>query len=298
MSLSEGAEISSQVPSCRLIHFTVDVPVEKSPTPWQPFTPAGVAAFAQGTWRRLLLVQLVFALFASAAIVWFLAEDWFPVVTTAIGALPTQGEIRHGVLDWREEPQELLAENGFLGLSVDLSHSRAARSPAHVQVEFGRADVKIFSLFGFWQTHYFAGRVPFNRIELAPWWGAWKPPILAAVGALVILGLMMSWAVLSTLYFLPAWLIGFFGNRVVTLGGAWRMAGAALMPGATLLTVAIVFYGLGTLDVLRLTVATAAHLLLSWFYVLTGALWLPRDRAALSLPNPFARPSPTGSSRK
>jgi len=276
----------------------VDVPVEKSPTPWQPFTPAGVAAFANSSWRRLFLVQLTFALFASAATVWFLTEDWFPVVNSAIGALPIQGEIRRGVLDWREEPQQLLAENGFLGLSVDLSHSRAARSPAHVQIEFGRADVKIFSLFGFWQTHYFATQVPFNRVELAPWWGAWRPPILAAVAILVILGLMTSWAFLSTLYFLPAWLIGFFGNRVMTLGGAWRMAGAALMPGAILLTGTIIFYGLGTFDVLQLTVATGAHLLLSWGYVVAAALCRPRDHSVLSLSNPFSRPTSSDPARK
>jgi hypothetical protein len=277
----------------------VDAPVEKLPTPWQPFTPAGVAAFANASWRRLVLVQFVFALAAAAAAVWFLAEDWFPVVTRAIGALPTQGEIRRGVLDWREEPQQLLAENGFLGLSLDLSHSRTVRSSAHVQIEFGRADVKVLSLFGFWQTHYPATtRVPFNRPELGPWWGAWAPPILAAVAVVVIFGLMTSWAFLSTLYFLPAWLIGFFGNRVVTLGGAWRITGAALMPGAILLTVAIVFYGLGAIDVLRLTVAAGLHLLLSWIYVMAGALSLPRDRAALSLSNPFARPTPSDSIRK
>src|SRR2546422_10203836 len=104
----------------------MDAPVEKSPIAWQPVTPRGVAAFARASWPRLLLVQLVFALFAAAATVWFLTENWFPVLARAIDAMPAQGEIRRGALDWREDSPTNLADNVFLALAVDLDHSRAA----------------------------------------------------------------------------------------------------------------------------------------------------------------------------
>ena len=68
-------------------------------------------------------------------------------------------------------------------------------------------------------------------------------------------GLMVSWACLATVYCLPAWLIGFFANRDCSLGGSWRLAGAALMPGALLMCAVIVLYGWGALDLVRLAVA-------------------------------------------
>src|SRR5207248_2397374 len=112
-----------------------------------------------------------------------------------------------------------------------------ARNPAHVQIEFGRSNFKIFSLFGFWKFPYpTAWRLAFNRVGAVPWWGAWSPPILAIVAGGVVLGLLSSWVALATLYFLPAWLLGFFANRFVTLQRSWRLAGAALMPGALFLT--------------------------------------------------------------
>jgi hypothetical protein len=270
----------------------VDVPVEKPRSAWQPFTPTGLAAFANASWRRLLLVQLIFALIAAALIVWFLAQDWFPIISRAVESLPQQGEINRGTLDWRGESPTDLADNVFLGLAVDLNHSGGNRFPAHVQVEFGKRDIKFFSLFGYWKMPYPAGyRIAFNRVELVPWWGAWAPPLLAIAAVSVVVALLLSWIFLATIYFLPGWLIGFFANRAVTLRGCWLLSGAALMPGAIFLSGALLFYSLGFLDVLRLMLAGALHLLIGWGYVIAGTLALPRDRAAYSgRTNPFARP--------
>ena len=115
-----------------------------------------------------------------------------------------------------------------------------------MQVEFGREDFKVYSLLGYVQGAYPRSRaVAFNRTELGPWWGAWAPPILAIVAGLVVAGLMVSWACLATVYCLPVWLIGFFANRDCSLGGSWRLAGAALMPGALLMCAAILTVRLG-----------------------------------------------------
>jgi len=262
---------------------------EKRPFAWQPITPRGVGAFAHGSLGRLLLVQFICALISAGTVVWFLYTAWFPTVHQAIRQLPPQGAIRSGQLDWQADSPQRLAEGRFIALSVDLKHEGEARSPAHLQIEFGRTDVKIISLFGFVRRPYPKGWIiSFNRTELEPWWGAWSPPILAMAAGAVIAGLLLAWTCLATLYLLPVWLIGFFANRDLTLEGSFRLAGAALMPGALFHVVAIIFYGLGALDLLRLVMAAALHIVVGWIYLFVGALSLPKNPAVASLnPNPF-----------
>ena len=216
-------------------------------------------------------------------------QAWFPTIGEAIHQLPPQGDLRSGRLDWQGETPSRLAEGRFLAFAVDLDHTGEARSPAHVAVEFGRTDCKVFSLLGYVQGAYPRGwAVAFNRTELGPWWGAWAPAILAIVAGLVVAGLMLSWACLATVYFLPAWLVGFFANRDLSLRGSWRLAGAALMPGALLLCAAILLYGWGVLDAVRLAVTAAAHLVIGWIYLFLSPLCLPRHPAAAAKENPFA----------
>ena len=124
----------------------MDEPLEKPPFGWQPLTRRGVAAFAPASLGKLLLVQFIVALLAAGALVWFLRGAWFSAIGEAITRLPAQGAIRSGALDWPGEPAVKLAENHFLALAVDLSHAAAVRSPAHLQVEFGRNDVELISL--------------------------------------------------------------------------------------------------------------------------------------------------------
>jgi hypothetical protein len=99
---------------------------------------------------------------------------------------------------------------------------------------------------------------------------------------------MLSWASLATVYFLVAWLVGFFANRDLSLPGSWRLAGAALMPGALLLSAAIVLYGWGALDLVRLAISAAVHLVMGWVYLFVSPLSLPRRQAAAAKENPFA----------
>jgi len=261
---------------------------------WQPLTPRGVAAFADAPWRRLLVVQFVFAILAAAAIVWFLSVAWFPVVTTAIRRLPDRGEIRAGALNWMGDSPQSLAENHFLALTVDLNHSGSLRSPSHVQVEIGRREARIISLFGYVPVRYPDDRwiVAFNRQGLEPWWGAWRPPILWLTAMAVIAGLMIVWATLASLYALPIWLAGFFANRDLNALKSWKLAGAALMPGALLMTIGIFFYGAGVLDVVQLLAVTVAHYAVGWGYAIAAIFSRPKVSAPELLKgNPFTGPS-------
>jgi hypothetical protein len=262
--------------------------VEKAQFAWQPLTLRGVAAFARAPLGRLLIVQFVVALLAGGMVAWFLHTAWFPQISEAIRQLPAQGELRSGSLDWQGVNPSRLAEGRFLAVIVDLDHTGEARSPAHVQVEFGRTDCMVFSLLGYLQEPYPQGQaVAVNRTELGPWWGAWAPAILAMVVGLVAVGLMVIWACLATFYSLPVWLVGFFANRDLSLRGSWRLAGAALMPGALFMCAVVFLYGYGAVDPVRLAVAGALHLVMGWVYLIGSPLCMPRHPAAAVKANPF-----------
>ena len=85
-----------------------------------------------------------------------------------------------------------------------------------------------------------------------------------------------SWAVLATVYFLPVWLLGFLTNRDLNFRGSWKLSGAALLPGALLMTAGILLYDFGALDLVQFGFLFAAHLALAWIYLFFSQLFLPR----------------------
>src|ERR1035437_9290932 len=112
----------------------------KAQCAWQALTVRGGAACAHATLGRLLTVQFVVALLAAGTAVWFLHRAWFPQISEAIRQLPTQGELQSGRLEWQGATPSRLAEGRVLAVIVDLDHTGEARSPAHVQGEFARAE--------------------------------------------------------------------------------------------------------------------------------------------------------------
>jgi len=255
---------------------------------WEPITPRGVAAFARASFERLFVVQAMVALLGAAAVVWLLSDGVFPTINAAIGQLPDAGEIHAGHLDWRDDSPVLLAEGRILALSVDLEHGGSLRSPADFQLEFGRDSVRLFSLFGETEFDYPRGYViATNQTDARPAWGAWAPDILGLTAIGAFLALLLVWALLATVYALPVWLVCWFGNRDLSPGASWRLAGAALMPGALLMSLSLVLYDLGGFDVVQLCLALGLHLILGWIYLFVSPMFLNR-----ALPkekkNPFA----------
>ncbi len=271
----------------------MEQPANNQPFAWQPITFGGIARFAHAPRGRLLLVQLLCALLAAAAVLWVLQRTWVPVVAAAIKELPAQGEIRGRKLSWLGPDPARLADNRFLAIAVDLRHSTAVRSPSHVQVELGLSNLEVLSLFGYTSLPYPARTVPLNRVFLEPWWGAWSPAILALLGLLIVASLMLIWALLATLYCLPAWLLGFFANRDLSLRSCWNLAGAALMPGALIMCGTVLLYGLGFIELIGLMVGTGLHLLAGWVFLAVSTFkvrWLPGMLPSRS--NPFTGPRP------
>jgi hypothetical protein len=131
-----------------------------------------------------------------------------------------------------------------------------------------------------------------NRPELEPWWGAWQTTLLGLSAAAVMVVLLLSWFVLATLYFPISRLVAYYTDRELTWAGSWRLAAAALMPGALLLTLALVLYGGAALDLVRLGLFGAMHLVVGWIYVAFSPLTLPRLPSETPTPrNPFTEPS-------
>lgn len=258
-------------------------------TAWEPVTPRGVAAFARASYSRLWFAQFGVALLVAGAVVWLLWGGLYPTVRAAIRQLPEVGEIRDAKLDWRGTSPVLLAEGSFIAFSVDLNHSADIRSPADFQIEFGKEAVLIHSLLGYLDWPYANGwRMVFNRPELEPKWGAWEIPIVGLVALAVILWLYVAWSVLATVYALPLWLVCFFTNRDLTLAGCWRLASAALLPGAIVMAVTILLYYLGVLDLLVLGSVGIGHLVVGWIYLFLSPMFLPRLAETATATNPFA----------
>jgi hypothetical protein len=262
---------------------------EKSQSAWLPLTPRGVAAFAHATNGRLLVVQFIVALLAAVVVGWFLHDECFPTVSGAIEQLPSGGEIRSSRLDWRGESPQMLAEGKFLALTVDADHTGGLRSSADVQVEFGRENFRIRSLLGMMEWRYPAGWViEVNRDELKPRWGAWRPALLAGAVAGTAAALMLCWWLVAAVYGLPVWLAGFYANRDLNFTRSRRLAGAALMPGALLMTAGILFYGLGTMDLVALIFVFGVHCVAGWVYLVVGLFSVPRcSDVAAQRKNPF-----------
>jgi len=105
--------------------------------------------------------------------------------------------------------------------------------------------------------------------------------------AAVFVGLLLSWFLLATLYCLPVKLITLYENRDLKLVQSWRLAGAALIPGALFLIFAIVFYALSSMALVQLAVVWCLHIVVGWIYLLVSPMFLPRHPEAASKGNPF-----------
>jgi hypothetical protein len=259
-------------------------------------TPRGVAAFSRAPLGRLFLVQLIVALLVAGSVTWFLAAVWFPPTREAIRQLPDTGLIQNQRLSTPRSITEPLVENRFLAFVVDVDGTGIPSLATDLRVEFHRQDFALCSLLGCLRIGYPKNStVQFNRPELESWWAAWELTIYSAAGFGVVIWLLASWLVLATLYCPVARMYAFFKDRQLTVLGSWKLASAALLPGAVLTAAGIVIYGAGLIDVLQFLFFWALHLMVGWVYLFASPLRLPRASDATAAPrDPFAKPRPAG----
>ena len=267
-----------------------EAPLEDSlPSAWQPLTRRGVASFSKAPIGRLILVQFIVALLVAAAVLWFLASVWFPIIRESIGKLPDAGSIQNQQLTSPHTSTAPLSENRFLTFLVDVNGVGTPSVATDFRVEFRQRHAALCSPYGCLIREYPPGwTIQFNRPELESWWGAWQLTLYTFTGVAVVVWLFASWLVLATLYGPIARIYSFFKDRRITLVGSWKLAAAALLPGALMIAGAIVLYGLGLLTLLQFLIVWVLHFVVGWAYLFASLLQLPRASDAANLPrNPF-----------
>ena len=269
--------------------------VETFPRAWQPLTPRGVAAFSRARIGRLLIVQCIAALLVAGSALWFLSANWFPTAREAIRALPETGLIQNQQLSSPRTVIDPLSDSRFLTFVVDVDGAGTPSLATDLRVEFHRRNIAVCSLFGCLLFDYPKDwTIQFNRPELDSWWAAWEPTLYTVFGAGVVVGLLVTWWMLAAVYCPVVRIYCFFKDRQITLLGSWKLSAAALLPAALFTAAAIVLYGLGLIDLVRLIILWCLHLPLGWAYLFAGPLALPKASDALppARKNPFGDPPP------
>lgn len=249
-----------------------------------------MAAFAQAGPGRTLAMLMVAGLLIGLVMSWLARSAWFPPVAKAIERLPLEGQVVRGRLEWAQLQPVTLAANRFLAVAVDLEHTGLDLAPADVQLEWGATNLYVRGILGHVEVPYPPEiTLAFNSRELVPWWGAWSQAILAGVCLGSALALMVIWTGLALLYVPLARVTAWLRGAELSVGAAWRLCAAALMPGALLMTAAMVAYGWGWLDMLRLGLVAVFHLVVGWVYVPLSVCCLPRSpQTTRAKGNPFA----------
>jgi len=179
----------------------------------------------------------------------------------------------------------VLQEGQIVSLMVDAQDSRLLSPTKDVQINFGRTGFEICILRGVAGPYSFGcvgwpyrreWNLPLGRSVLEPWWGAWHGMIFAAIGLAVFLALVVSWVFLAMLYTFPVRVYAFVMRRKITWAGSWRLAGAALMPGAIFLAMGLWAYAFFLIDLVRFLLIFLLHFVIGWVYLVTAPLTLDR----------------------
>jgi hypothetical protein len=247
------------------------------PAPGQPFTFPGVARYASARFGRLLVFALVFALPAGIALVFLAARGWWPVLTEAIESLPPAGQIENGTLRVEDLDARLLGANQFLSIQYSLRDMPSDAAPVDLAVAFGRYEILMSSIWGDLALIYpTAWSIPFNRSALAPFWGAWKAPLLVAFGLTAIAGLVLAWFALALLYAPIVLFLGGLSGRELNFSKAWKISVAAQWPASLLMTFAIALYATGEIGLLFILIMFAAHFLPTLLHILIAPFLAPK----------------------
>jgi hypothetical protein len=256
-----------------------------------PFTPAGVAAFAGRGAGRVLAWQLAAALLAAWVVQDAWRATWEAALDKAAAAVPpAAGRLAAGRLTWSGTAPAILHEGPFLHVLVVPDGLLGRGRGADVQLTLVSNRVVFQSLLGFTALPYPPGlEIPLDRVTTPGTWAAWRGPVRRTLAAGTFAGLLAAWGLLAAAYAAPLRLWVWAQGRTATAGGCWRMAGAALVPGALLMLGAIALYARGVIRLEGLLLAQPLHLLPGWALLLLAPRHLPRPApAATAAANPFA----------
>ena len=269
----------------------------RSSIAWQPLTPRGISAFAHAGYGRLMLVALTIA--ASIAVLgcWFVDRTVMPAVEKAILVLPDTGSIQGRELGFPEKVGPVLVEERVLGILVNLDGREHASMASDFQIILRKRDVQICSLLGCLGLDYPNGWIiDVNRTRWEPALPAWKPMILGVLFLCEVAWLLVCLHAMAVVYCLATWFLSYYSDRGLSLKQCWMVAFASLLPGALIMGGAIVLYGFGSIDLVRLSVVGILHLVVPWVLIPLCIRALPAvDSRSEGKQNPFGPPPPPAS---
>jgi hypothetical protein len=249
-----------------------------------------VAAFALHRWRRVFLAQALTAVLFASAAVWFLGKCCAPVITLEVQKMPEGACLTNGRL--AGFPATLASESKFLSITIATDEDADLDQSADLQIALRRDHADISSLLssalGSVEFSYSGlSGLDLSRSVLDPWWGAWRPVLLAAAGLAVAVALLLVWSALAWICTPAAKLAAWFFDCQLSWPGAWRLACAALLPGAVLLASGVVLYGSEMVDVFVLGYFGIVHFLVGWVFLVAAPAFLPRMSSEKKKSNPF-----------
>lgn len=265
------------------------------PRAWNPLTFRGLTAFSKSSWIRLWIVQCWVALLLGALFYLTLSNAWGPVFAEALEQLPDEAGkayLENRKLVWVDaKSPQILASNAFLSLVVDpQDHSSLPGAASDVRVVFRGDHIEVHAaLLGKFNINYHPEwNLKLTQEDVQAWWGAWGMGwVFGLLGGALLL-LWGSWLALGLFYTSPGWALAYFWDRDIGLFGSWKMAAAAMLPGALFLGVSFAFYGMGQMQWLLLWGAFLLHWGIGWVYWIGSIRKLPYvPEASSEHGNPF-----------
>jgi hypothetical protein len=257
-----------------------------SPRALQPFTIPGVARYASAPLWKLLATLLPFALLGAFVTVYMANQCWVPVITEAVSNLPANSVIVAGQLNWPEKQGRLLGANEFLSIETITPTDTIEARATDISILLEPDDFRVGSLAGYASFPYpNRWEIKLDRDTVAPWWGAWRPALLAFFAGVALLALLASWSLLGMVYSLVVLWIALLFNRDLAWRQGWKIACAAQMPGALLISFAILLYALGEIALIFFLMLAGAHFVVTWLYLLFAPFCISKKEKAGK--NPF-----------
>jgi hypothetical protein len=258
---------------------------------WQPFTGAGLGAFARTNGTRLLLFHLASSILTAAALMWSLQLAWVPVIREAIERLPNSGsEIRQGRLIWPGDPESLLAERPELALAIDAGEGPGLGQSADLQIELHPDSAHLRGILGHLKVPYPTGlELPLDRTRALAAWGAWRPPFLALAGGATLLATLLGGWTLAALHAPVLAFMGWISRRDLSLVSAWKLGLASLFTAGLVFDVSLLLYASHWIRLPALAGFLPICLLTAWIAMLRGVACLPAPakEPQSGAPNPF-----------
>jgi len=242
-----------------------------------PLTFGGVADYALALEHRAVRHLVPWALGCGLLIMFAIRSAWVPTIEEAFAHLPERAEIRRGRLFWPATNPTVLANNHALSIIVNPGESTTIDRTSDVQIEFGPTEIRCRSFLGWLYIPYPSGLEGITgRSLVLPWWGAWKPMILAGVAGLIAVGLLGSWAVVGLIYTMPASLLMGLLGKTRSFPETWRLTTVALLPASVFMVLTILAYAWERMNILVLSVMWGLHWVVGWAYVMGAILALKR----------------------